>query len=183
MQSKAAQKISEAVAATGEVRRVLADLGDASKAAKDKAASAKETLSEASAGIDAADKSLGQMGETATAMQKTLSDFSAFALPAVTAGLDDITQASNDATSAAARLTAAFGEAQGGIQAALAQGSAAVQESGQLASSVRAAAGSLPAGSSERAALEALADSLDERTRAASTALDALTAANDRAQS
>ena len=116
-------------------------------------------------------------------MQKTLSDFSAFALPAVTAGLDDITQASNDATSAAARLTAAFGEAQGGIQAALAQGSAAVQESGQLASSVRAAAGSLPAGSSERAALEALADSLDERTRAASTALDALTAANDRAQS
>ena len=40
------------------------------------------------------------MGETATAMQKTLSDFSAFALPAVTAGLDDITQASNDATSA-----------------------------------------------------------------------------------
>ena len=62
MQSKAAQKISEAVAATGEVRRVLADLGDASKAAKDKAASAKETLSEASAGIDAADKSLGQMG-------------------------------------------------------------------------------------------------------------------------
>ena len=76
--------------------------------------------SEASAGIDAADKSLGQMGETATAMQKTLSDFSAFALPAVTAGLDDITQASNDATSAAARLTAAFGEAQGGIQAALA---------------------------------------------------------------
>ena len=123
------------------------------------------------------------MGETATAMQKTLSDFSAFALPAVTAGLDDITQASNDATSAAARLTAAFGEAQGGIQAALAQGSAAVQESGQLASSVRAAAGSLPAGSSERAALEALADSLDERTRAASTALDALTAANDRAQS
>ena len=99
-------------------------------------------------------------------MQKTLSDFSAFALPAVTAGLDDITQASNDATSAAARLTAAFGEAQGGIQAALAQGSAAVQESGQLASSVRAAAGSLPAGSSERAALEALADSLDERTRA-----------------
>ena len=158
MQSKAAQKISEAVAATGEV-------------------------SEASAGIDAADKSLGQMGETATAMQKTLSDFSAFALPAVTAGLDDITQASNDATSAAARLTAAFGEAQGGIQAALAQGSAAVQESGQLSSSVRAAAGSLPAGSSERAALEALADSLDERTRAASTALDALTAANDRAQS
>ena len=165
MQSKAAQKISEAVAATGEVRRVLADLGDASKAAKDKAASAKETLSEASSGIDAADKSLGQMGETATAMQKTLSDFSAFALPAVTAGLDDITQASNDATSAAARLTAAFGEAQGGIQAALAQGSAAVQESGQLASSVRAAAGSLPAGSSERATLEALADSLDERPR------------------
>lgn len=54
MQSKAAQKISEAVAATGEVRRVLADLGDASKAAKDKAASAKETLSKASAGIDAA---------------------------------------------------------------------------------------------------------------------------------
>ena len=168
MQSKAAQKISEAVAATGEVRRVLADLGDASKAAKDKAASAKETLSEASAGIDAADKSLGQMGETATAMQKTLSDFSAFALPAVTAGLDDITQASNDATSAAARLTAAFGEAQGGIQAALAQGSAAVQESGQLASSVRAAAGSLPAGSSERAALEALADSLDGWARAGS---------------
>ena len=37
MRSKAAQKISEAVAATGEVRRVLADLGDASKAAKDKA--------------------------------------------------------------------------------------------------------------------------------------------------
>ena len=136
MQSKAAQKISEAVAATGEVRRVLADLGDASKAAKDKAASAKETLSKASAGIDAADESLGQMGETATAMQKTLSDFSAFALPAVTAGLDDITQASNDATSAAARLTAAFGEAQGGIQAALAQGSAAVQESGQLARAV-----------------------------------------------
>ena len=183
MQSKAAQKISEAVAAAGEVRRVLADLGDASKAAKDKAASAKETLSKASAGIDAADESLGQMGETATTMQKTLSDFSAFALPAVTAGLDDITQASNDATSAAARLTAAFGEAQGGIQAALAQGGAAVQESGQLASSVRAAAGSLPSGSSERAALEALADSLDERTRAASTALDALTAANDRAQS
>lgn len=28
MQSKAAQKISEAVAATGEVRRVLADLGE-----------------------------------------------------------------------------------------------------------------------------------------------------------
>ena len=106
MQSKAAQKISEAVAATGEVRRVLADLGDASKAAKDKAASAKETLSKASAGIDAADESLGQMGETATTMQKTLSDFSAFVLPAVTAGLDDITQASNDATSAAARLTA-----------------------------------------------------------------------------
>ena len=183
MQSKAAQKISEAVAATGEVRRVLADLGDASKAAKDKAASAKETLSKASAGIDAADESLGQMGETATAMQKTLSDFSAFALPAVTAGLDDITQASNDATSAAARLTAAFGEAQGGIQAALAQGSAAVQESGQLAAAVREGAASLPAGSSERAALEALADSLDERTRAASTALDALTAANDRAQS
>ena len=122
------------------------------------------------------------MGETATTMQKTLSDFSAFVLPAVTAGLDDITQASNDATSAAARLTAAFGEAQGGIQAALAQGGAAVQESGQLASSVRAAAAFLPSGSSERAALEALADSLDERTRAASTALDALTVANDRAQ-
>ena len=78
--SKAAQKISEAVAATGEVRRVLADLGDASKAAKDKAASAKETLSKASAGIDAADESLGQMGETATAMQKTLSDLSALSL-------------------------------------------------------------------------------------------------------
>ena len=85
---------------------MLADLGDASKAAKDKAASAKETLSEASAGIDAADESLGQMGETATAMQKTLSDFSAFALPAVTAGLDDITQASNDATSAAGASSA-----------------------------------------------------------------------------
>ncbi|MFR0869294.1 MAG: YhgE/Pip domain-containing protein, partial [Adlercreutzia sp.] len=122
MQSKAAQKISEAVAATGEVRRVLADLGDASKAAKDKAASAKETLSKASAGIDAADESRPD-GETATTMQKTLS--SPPALPAACRP-DDITQASNDATRPP-RLTAAFGEYQGKIQAALAQGSAAVR--------------------------------------------------------
>lgn len=182
-QSRAAEKVSAAVDATGEVRRVLASLSEATTQAKDKAASAREALSRASEGIDDADASLGQLGQTSTALQKTISDFSAFALPAVTAGLSSLTEASGEAASAATRLTSAVGQAQGGIQAALAQGSAAVEESRQLAASVRQAASALPNNSEERAALEKIAASLDERSQAASNALDSLGSANDRAQS
>ncbi len=181
-QSRAAEKISAAATATSDARAVLSRLNEATGAARDKAAEAREALGRASDGIEAADGSLGQMGETASAMQKVLNDFSAFALPAVTEGLSSVSEASQTAASAAGKVTSAVGQAQGGIQAAIAQGNQAVSESRTLADSVRSAAASLPAGSAERRALEDVASALDERASAAEGALSSLSAASERAQ-
>ncbi|MEC4183719.1 YhgE/Pip domain-containing protein [Adlercreutzia sp. R21] len=181
-QSRAAQKIADAAATVGEARTTLAGIKTSVTEAHDKIDGARDALSRASTGIDEADASLGELSETSAAMQKTLSDFSAFAMPAVTKALGAATTAASAADGAAAKLTGSLGQAQGGIQSALAQGRAAVTESRAVAEALRQSAAGLPAGSTERASLEALAKNLDARSDAAEQTLGDLEGLNTRTQ-
>lgn len=180
--SRAAQKISDAAAAVGQARATLASVGDAAAGVQQKIDDARASLDTASAGIDGAEKNLKDLSATAEAMQKTLADFSAFAMPAVSRSLAAATTASSAANSAAAKLTGTLGEAQGGIQAAIAQGRTAVAESRALAESLRQSAAGLPAGSTERASLETLARNLDARSDATERTLTALEGLSGRTQ-
>ena len=179
--SEAAGHVSAAVDAVGQARATLAEIGSAADGAQEKSAAARDALDRAREGIESASGTLTEMEQTAQGLQKTLDDFSAFALPAFSKSLSAATTATARAHDAASGLAASIGAAEGNIQAALAQGNAAVEESRALAASVRQAAEALGDGP-EKEGLLALADALDERSAAAADTLASLDDLSQRAE-
>lgn len=176
--SEASASVDEAIASVADVRRSLGEIEQATSDAKGKVSTARTALEDADAAMADSASLLKDVTDQSSSVQAALSTASSDAVSKLPGVLQNVSQVSSDASTAARGFSAATGAAQADVSQALAEAQSVVSASSALAADLQAASDAMEDGDPGKAELAQAASDLSSRSSALQGQVDSISNVN-----